>query len=761
MNRPPESPAVPRARAPHGRLSIERKLPLLITALLAVLLAGALGLTYATLRDGARETAEARLARAAQQLGTLAQTSVERIEATVLDKARVGVVRRAAAGDSAAVADATEELDELLAPRDTGLTVELWSADGRRVAFAGTDIRARPAPPGAEGTPHPGFDASPGSLARSDSAGLGELYLVDGVVHFWAVAPVVADGRRIGTLARQYRIAEGNGVDETIRALTGADVASYYRNADGGLWTTLGGRVAAAPQARDSSDDGLVVRRDGVGRLLAVESPVAGSPFVIVLELPLRSALAAPRETVARLALLSLLLLLAGAVGAWLVSRTITRRLAALTAAAESVAAGDYGVRVEDAGHDELARLGSSFNHMAAEVGASRDELELQTEEAQAAAEELEQSNAQLGGALASLEESEAQFRALADAIPQLSWMAFADGAIFWYNQRWYEYTGTTPEEMEGWGWQAVHDPAVVPTVLERWKRSIHTGTPFEMEFPLRGADGRYRWFLTRVEPVRDRDGRIVRWFGTNTDVQALREAREAAEAANRAKSDFLAIMSHELRTPLNAIGGYTELLALGIRGPVTDAQRHDLERIRASQQHLLGLIAALLDMSRIEAGRVTYEVVPTPVAPFVGDVVDLVAPLAEAKALVMERVEDGAGLAVLADREKLRQILLNVFSNAIRYTPPGGRITVAAEARDGIVAIRTTDTGIGIAADALERIFEPFVQLDRSLTRVREGVGLGLSISRDLARGMGGEITVESRPGNGASFTLTLPRAA
>jgi signal transduction histidine kinase len=218
--------------------------------------------------------------------------------------------------------------------------------------------------------------------------------------------------------------------------------------------------------------------------------------------------------------------------------------------------------------------------------------------------------------------------------------------------------------------------------------------------------------------------------------------------------------MSHELRTPLNAIGGYAELLELGIRGPINDAQRHDLERIRASQQHLLGLISGVLDMSRIEAGRVAYDLEPTLVGPFLDEIVGLVAPLAATKTVSLEHAAGAPGLAVLADREKLRQILLNLLSNAIRHTPPTGRITIAARERGDVVALVTRDTGAGIPADALERIFEPFVQLDRSLTRVREGIGLGLSISRDLARGMGGEIDVESTPGEGACFTLTLPRA-
>ena len=355
------------------------------------------------------------------------------------------------------------------------------------------------------------------------------------------------------------------------------------------------------------------------------------------------------------------------------------------------------------------------------------------------------------------------QLRAFADAIPTLAWTARADGYITWYNARWYEYTDTKPADMEGWGWQRVHDPAHLPAVLDRWRGSVASGTPFEMTFPLRGADGTFRAFLTRVVPARDADGALTGWFGTNTDVEAEIQLRRTAEDANRAKSQFLAIMSHELRTPLNAIDGYAELIELGIRGPVTDEQRQDLARIRKCQQHLLGLINGVLNYARVEAGVVHYELEDVAVEEVLASCEALTVPQVRSKGLVLQRQPCHPSLIVRADREKFQQIVLNLLSNAIKFTNAGGQVTLACARIDTggrpTIQLRVGDTGIGISPGQLGRVFEPFVQVDVELTRTREGTGLGLAISRDLARGMGGDLTAESVLGIGSTFTLSLPR--
>jgi PAS domain S-box-containing protein len=239
-----------------------------------------------------------------------------------------------------------------------------------------------------------------------------------------------------------------------------------------------------------------------------------------------------------------------------------------------------------------------------------------------------------------------------------------------------------------------------------------------------------------------------------------VEHARQAAEEANRAKSEFLAVMSHELRTPLNAIGGYVQLLELEVHGPITDAQRDTLARVIRAQRHLLRLINDVLNLARIEARRVEYAIEPVNVAEVVASVMPMLEPQMASAGLTSSA--DVADLVVRADRDKMQQILINLLTNAVKFTPPGGTIRIVAHAdrAAGRVRVGVSDTGIGIPRDKLASVFEPFVQVDASHTRRQQGSGLGLAISRDLARGMGGDLTAESEPGRGSTFILSLPSA-
>ena len=254
--------------------------------------------------------------------------------------------------------------------------------------------------------------------------------------------------------------------------------------------------------------------------------------------------------------------------------------------------------------------------------------------------------------------------------------------------------------------------------------------------------------------------------------LQQEQAARTEAEAASQAKSEFLAVMSHELRTPLNAVLGYTDLLQLGIAGSLSDEQRQQLRRISASGRHLLSLVNEVLDLARIESGRLNVERRPIRATDAADAAVVMIQPQAEARGLTIERVDGGMEPLCIGDPDRVRQILVNLLGNAVKFTPAAGSVIVdigvadapesAARVRgDGSwVYFRVTDTGPGIAADQLELIFAPFVQAQGGRTRGKDGTGLGLTISRRLARLMNGDVTVRSKLGDGAVFTLWLPEA-
>ena len=282
--------------------------------------------------------------------------------------------------------------------------------------------------------------------------------------------------------------------------------------------------------------------------------------------------------------------------------------------------------------------------------------------------------------------------------------------------------------------------------------------------------DGSRFWANVVITALRDESGRLVGYAKVTRDLterrlaelKAIDDARRLSESesANKAKAEFLAAMSHELRTPLNAIGGFAQLISMGVHGPVTEQQKEDLDRISASQRHLLGIINDILNFSRIEAGRIEYHIARLDLRTTIESVFQMVYPLAFNKQIKLEVEECPPGIAGLADLSKTEQILINLVSNAVNFTEAGGKISIGCGFADSGVWIRVRDTGVGIPAEKHESIFEPFVQVGRSLTTGHRGTGLGLAISREMARGMAGDLTVESRMGEGSSFTVWLPMA-
>lgn len=299
----------------------------------------------------------------------------------------------------------------------------------------------------------------------------------------------------------------------------------------------------------------------------------------------------------------------------------------------------------------------------------------------------------------------------------------------------------------------------------------------YDIEYRTLGDDGVLRWIHAVGRVMFDEaEGKRkpVRFIGTVADVSErvslleaerdaraeAEDARQRAEEANRAKSDFLAKMSHELRTPLNAIGGHAELIELGVHGAVTPEQASALDRIRKNERHLLALINDILDFSKLEAGAVRLDVRDFKVADVINETGSLIEPLFTAKGVSYRVGSCGDDLRARGDSERVVQICLNLLSNSLKATAKGGEVSVECQRREGTIAIQVADTGIGIPEERLETVFSPFTQLGRALNSPNTGVGLGLAISRELARAMGGDVTVTSQVGKGSVFTLTLPTA-
>ena len=637
--------------------SLTHKLPLFTAAIVVIAVASLLALTYdALVRSRIQSTFE-RLDRLARQLVLSSDQTIRQRGALyrqVTNDSAVRVLLLAAERDAddrevgpSVRGGAAAALLRLRTQPDSSLPIELWTTDGRRVLHVGTDVRddtllqLRPELRALNGRP---VSEIPTGRAGSDSIQYGAFYASGGRVLFWTIVPVMLDGQRIGYLAQERGYSATPQQQAIMKELLGNDAMLNLHNVTDQFWSSYAGEPIPPLRGVDTVSGDYIGERPGVGEVIASEARVTGTPWMFSLEAPVDAVLAEPRATLRKLALISLLIAIAGVLATWVVSRRITQPLLTLTSASDAIARGDYDTRMpQHSGEwtkNEVVRLSNTFNRMAGEIESTHYELEQQVEEALSMSQELELANED----------------------------------------------------------------------LQRISAEAQT-------------------------------------------------ARDAAQEANRAKGDFLAVMSHELRTPLNAIGGYADLMQMGIYGDVNEKQKDALGRVVRSQQVLLTLINDILNFAKLDAGQVQYRLTDVALVELLAGVEPLVAPQLAAKQLAYAFEPCDPALLVHADREKLQQIVLNLLSNAIKFTAAGGRITMRCDGADEWIRIHVADSGVGIPTERLEAIFDPFVQVDRALNRPHEGVGLGLSISLDLARGMGGTLSVRSEVGAGSTFTLRLAR--
>jgi len=367
----------------------------------------------------------------------------------------------------------------------------------------------------------------------------------------------------------------------------------------------------------------------------------------------------------------------------------------------------------------------------------------------------------------AALRESEERFRDLAENIPQLAWVAEpgSEGKISWFNKTWLDFTGSSIEQMSGSGWKSVHHPDYVERVVQKFEYHVKNSLDWEDTFPLRGKDGQYRWFLSRMKCIRDQSGQVVRIFGTNTDITRERQLEEqlrqlAAELseANLRKDEFLATLAHELRNPLAPIRNGLQLMKLA-----GGQQQASIEQARSMMERqltqMVRLVDDLMDVSRISLGKLELRKEQLPLARVLSSAVETSRPLIEQMGQELDFTPPDPSVIVYGDLTRLAQVFLNLLNNAAKYSNQGGRIQVNIELLGSEVVVAVKDTGIGIAADQLPRIFGMFTQLDGSLEKSQGGLGIGLTLVKRLVEMHGGMIEAHSEgPGKGSEFIVRLP---
>jgi PAS domain S-box-containing protein len=377
------------------------------------------------------------------------------------------------------------------------------------------------------------------------------------------------------------------------------------------------------------------------------------------------------------------------------------------------------------------------------------------------------------------LRSSEERFRALAENIPNLAWMADATGYVYWYNSRWYEYTGTTQKIMQGEGWQSIHDPEYLPRILKQWNHSIKNRTPFEMVFPMKGADGIYRPFLTRAVPIySDDDHQLKQWVGTSTDIseqlkikqtearneeletiaKQLALQRKELLSLNKAKDEFIGMASHQLRTPATAVKQYIGLLMDGIAGPVGPEQFQFLKTAYDSNERELGIINDLLKTAQIDSTEYTLNQKPHDIVKLLQEAIAHTKPAFTMRKQEITFEAPGGSINVMVDATEIELVFVNLLENASKYSHPGTKSQVIVKQKDHHVEIAFIDKGVGINKEDQKRVFDKFTRSDNELSDTVSGTGLGLYWVRQLVELHGGTVTLTSTPGKGSKFTVRLP---
>jgi PAS domain S-box-containing protein len=356
------------------------------------------------------------------------------------------------------------------------------------------------------------------------------------------------------------------------------------------------------------------------------------------------------------------------------------------------------------------------------------------------------------------LRESESRFRQLADAMPQIVWAARPDGYLDYYNERWYEFTGFPRGQGGDQSWEPILHPEDVQRTRDEYYGAIRSGRQYQIEYRFKDrANGGYRWFLGRALPIRDDHGKIVRWFGTCTDIDDTKKAEEALREADRRKDEFLAMLAHELRNPLAPVRNAVQIMQMTDSDNPNTRWARDV--IGRQVGHMARLVDDLLDVSRITRGMITLRPEVVNLTTAIDRAVETARPLIDARRHDLTVNAPAGPIWVEGDLTRLAQVFANLLNNAAKYTPDGGRVTVDVKSGPAEVVVRVRDTGVGITAELLPEVFDLFTQADRSLDRTQGGLGIGLSLVKTLAELHRGSVEAHSGgPGQGSEFIVRLP---